>query len=621
MSRARLVIAIAAAILVAPAFAAEWPQWRGPNRDNICTETDLLKEWPEQGPMLLWKTDNIGRGFGPVVARDGRLYVLGYGEEGEYVSALDRGTGKEVWSRQIQEGTKQPQGMYWLSQRAPTVDADRVYAVTAFGMLVCIEADRGGELWRKNYLEEFGGKRVAWGYCDYPLVDGDRLIVTPGGPEAKIVALDKRTGDVIWKAKFEGADIADYSPILVAEIGGVRQYIQLLSKGLVSVDAKDGKLLWRYDKAANRTINLSAPVIRGDEIFCAGAYGQNNTFIAVKREEDRWNIDEKYSSREARMDTWSTGPVRIGDDFFLAGDRGQLLRAEWATGKLKESPKLPFDRASALLFADGRLYIRGVNHTLTLVEVAPKALTVRGTFKIASDSKQGGWTMPVISGGKLFVRDQDVLYCYDLRPQPLPAPRVKDDKPPVREKTPEPQPLPVPPVKDEKPSAKEKTSEPRTFILVPSPTDVVDRMLDLAAVKKTDVVADLGCGDGRILVAAAKRFGCKAVGYELDAECVERARALAKEKGVAERVWVTKIDILDVDLSGLDVVTLYLDAELVRKLVPQLEKLGAGSRIVSHQAMLPGIAIDKTVTMKSTEDGAEHTIHLYTAPLRKKSER
>src|SRR5262249_36716638 len=157
----------------------------------------------------------------------------------------------------------------------------------------------------------------------------DRLIVTPGGPEAKIVALDKRTGDVIWKAKFEGADIADYSPIQVAEIGGVRQYVQLLSKGLVSVDAKDGKLLWRVDKAGNRTINLAAPVIHGDEIFCAGAYGQNNVLVAIKREGNRWNIDEKYSSRDARMDTWSTGPVRIGDDFFLAGDRGQLLRGEW----------------------------------------------------------------------------------------------------------------------------------------------------------------------------------------------------------------------------------------------------------------------------------------------------
>ena len=495
-------------VLAAPALADDWPQWRGPNRDNVCKETGLLPEWPKDGPPLLWKAENIGRGFAPVTARDGRLYTLGFGEKDEYAVALDRGTGKEIWSTKIQEDAKQPPGMYWLSQRAPTVDSERLYAVTAFGALTCLEADRGTPIWRKDYVKDFGGKRTGWGYCDFPLIDGERLITTPGGPESKLVALERRTGDSVWRAAFSGNDVADYSPVQAAEIAGVRQYVQLLSRGIVGLDAKDGKLLWRFDGAGNFTINLATPIIRGDEIFCAGVYGKNNVLIRVKHEGDAWVVEEKYSSRQFQMDNWGTGPVRVGDELFLAGSNGQLFRVEWSTGTVKETAKLPFDRTSSVLYADGRLYVRGVNHTMTLVEIGPKELVIRGSFKIASSSKQGGWTAPVISGGKLFVRDQDELRCYDLRPQPLPLPRLKEAAP----------------------KSKENPSQSNT-LLVPTPTDVVERMLHAwPTSEKGDVLADLGCGDGRIVVAAAKGHGCKAVGYEIDQDCASIALRSARQR-------------------------------------------------------------------------------------------
>ena len=247
MFRVHLVCALFLALLggCAPgaAEAGDWPQWRGPDRSGRSAATGLLQEWPKEGPPLLWKAEGLGTGFAPVSAVGRRLYCLGYRQGDEYVFALDRGTGTEVWATRIGTAVKEAPGMRWLSQRAPTVDGERLYATSAYGDLVCLEADQGKELWRKNYPADFGGKRTSFGYCDYPLVDGDRLICTPGGPTATLAALDKRTGAVIWKAAVPGGDAADYSPVVVAEAGGVRQYVQLLSRGLVGVAAQDGRFM------------------------------------------------------------------------------------------------------------------------------------------------------------------------------------------------------------------------------------------------------------------------------------------------------------------------------------------------------------------------------------------
>lgn len=258
-----------------------WPQWRGPKRNNASTETGLLKQWPEEGPPLVWKVGGLGEGIASVSIAEGRIYTLGYHDRNEYVIALKERTGERIWATRIGPAARENRLMRWLSQRTPTIDGEHIYVVTAKGELICLRTVDGKPLWQKSYSNDFGAKSPTWGFCDYPLVDGDKLICTPGGPQAAIMALNKKTGHLIWKSSSPDNQRSAYTAMVVAEVGGIRQYVTSLSGGMVGVAANDGRLLWYYKGSARYAANSYTPIVRRDLVFYAWGYHRGITLLKL----------------------------------------------------------------------------------------------------------------------------------------------------------------------------------------------------------------------------------------------------------------------------------------------------------------------------------------------------
>jgi tetratricopeptide (TPR) repeat protein len=578
-----------------------WPQWRGPERTNRSKETGLLKTWPKHGPPLAWKAEGLGQGVASVAVAGGRVYTLGYRGEDELVTALQESTGKKVWSVRIGPAVRENMVMRWLGQRTPTVDGDRLYAVTARGELVCLKTAGGKEVWRKSYPKDFGGKAPGWGYSDRPLVDGDRLICAPGGATATVLALNKKTGATLWKCPLDDKLLAGYAATVVAEVGGVRHYVAFLHGAVVGVAARDGKLLWRYDRIANRTANNYTPIVHGDHVFLASGYGSGMALLKLAADRRAVRAEEVYFDRQP-LPPWHEGTVLVGKHLYLGASRG-FTCVEFKTGKVVWQQRGAVGGVVNLVFADGHLYLRSQQGKVALVEATPKAYRLKGTLQIPGARPKPGSTAPVVTGGRLYLRDDDVLFCYDVKEGPARKPGKKPD---------------ITPPKPEKSGGAKSPRRRRgpDAVFVPTPQDVVDRMLELARVKKTDVVYDLGCGDGRIVVTAARKYGCKAVGVDIDPECVRTSRENVKKHALGRLVTIEKKDLFTVNLRKADVVTLYLLPGMNKRLIPQLRKLKPGARVVAHAIPIPGVPADRVVTHTCKEDELEHKIYVWTAPLK-----
>jgi len=271
--RNRIITVCAFAILLSAA-ANEWPQWRGPHRDGISQETGLLKEWPKEGPKLIWKVTDVGSGYSTPAVMSERLYLLGnQGLESEFVEALDSKDGKRLWSASLGKvGNPKQNPNFPAARSTPTLDGDVLYALGSDGDLACVELAQGKVGWRKNLRTDFGGKPGEWAYSESPLVDGENLVCTPGGSEATIVALNLKTGERVWKCSLPEGDEAAYSSAIIVRAGGVKQYVQLLQKGLVGVDAKTGKFLWRYGKPVSKYgANIPTPLASDGSIYVGSA--------------------------------------------------------------------------------------------------------------------------------------------------------------------------------------------------------------------------------------------------------------------------------------------------------------------------------------------------------------
>lgn len=395
--------------------AADWPQWRGPQRNGISAETGLLAEWPKEGPKLVWQVKDIGSGYStPSVVGD-RLYLLSnQGLDNEFVQALDAKDGKRVWSQRIGKvGNPDQQPNYPAARSTPTVDGELVFAFGSDGDLACLERASGKVRWQKNVRKDYGGQPGIWAYSESPLVDGEAVICTPGASDATMLALSKNTGELIWKCPVPGGEQAAYTSAQVDEAGGVRQYVQMLQKGLVGVEAKTGKLLWRYDHTAKGSpAVIPTPVTDGDYIYSAGARAGGGG-VHLKVNGGTFEPEQVYFS--PKLPTSVGGALKVGE-YLYGTSAGALLCLEFKTGNVKWD-----DRsigAAALCYADGRLYLHGENGDVALVEATPEAYREKGRFQPTDPPDRGSskaWAYPIIADGRLYIRDLGMLWCYDVK--------------------------------------------------------------------------------------------------------------------------------------------------------------------------------------------------------------
>jgi outer membrane protein assembly factor BamB len=432
--------------------AADWPQWRGANRDGQSADTGLLREWPTDGPPLAWKSDKLGGGDSAVAVAAGRVFGMGNRGEDEIVWALSESDGSEVWVTRLGSAFQQraSQGKEGPAC-TPTVDGERLYVVGLAGNLACVQVKDGKILWQRSMTEDLGGSLPMWSYRESPLIDGNKVICTPGGADATLVALDKLTGETIWKSKLPdvpagesnapagggggrrggfgggrggfgggGGGGAAYASAIAIDFEGQRQYVQLTAKALIGVAASDGKFLWRHDKPANRMgINCATPLFHDGMVFASSAYGAGGGLVKLSKDADgSVKAEEVYAATD--MQNHHGGMVLLDGCLYGAGggnEGGALACLDFKTGKILWDQRSNGERRAkgSLALADGRLYYRLEDGAIVLIEPDPKQYIERGRFEQPDRTDKPAWSHPVIANGKLYVRDQDVLLCYDVK--------------------------------------------------------------------------------------------------------------------------------------------------------------------------------------------------------------
>jgi outer membrane protein assembly factor BamB len=400
----------AALMLAASAcLAADWPQFRGPDRDDISKETGLLKQWPAAGPALAWKVNGLGGGFsGPSIVGN-QLFTMGDRGGQEFVIALDLTTHKEQWSTPVGPVYTNPNGTG--PRCTPAVDGNFVFVLTPQGDVVCLQTADGKIVWRKNLITDFGGKMMSgWGYSESPLVDGNNVICTPGGSQGSALALNKKTGELVWRCQAI-TDSASYSSFVPAVIGGVRQYIQLSDQNVYAV-SESGKLLW---KAARRgsTAVIPTPIVRDGIVFVASGYGNGCNAFKISAEAGSFKAEQIYANKD--MVNQHGGVILVGDYVYGSSDNGQFRCLDFKTGKVVWENRSV--GKSSVTCADGMLYIRAEAGagTVALVEATPTGYKETGRFNQPERTRLNSWVHPVVVGGKLYLRDQDLLLCYDVK--------------------------------------------------------------------------------------------------------------------------------------------------------------------------------------------------------------
>ena len=391
------------------AVAGDWPQWRGPDRTDVSKETGLLKAWPEGGPKQAWLFKDAGLGYAGYSIADGKLFTMGAREGKEFLIAVNAKEGKELWATEIGGTLKNDWGDG--PRGTPTVDGGRVYALGGQGALICANVSDGKQMWRVA-MKDFGGKTPGWGYTESPLVDGKQILCTPGGEAGAIVALDKATGKALWQSK-DFTDGAQYSSIVPANLNGARQFIQLTMKSVVGLNGADGKMLWRSDWPG-KTAVIPTPIYRDGLVYVTAGYGVGCQMLKVGKGNEVTGV---YTNKV--MKNHHGGVILVGEHLYGHSDGPGWVCQNFKTGEeVWVSKKLG---KGAVGYADGMLYLlEEGSGTVVLIEASPKGWNEHGRFKLDPQTTQRNprgwiWTHPVISNGKLYLRDQELLFCFDVK--------------------------------------------------------------------------------------------------------------------------------------------------------------------------------------------------------------
>lgn len=415
-------LTLTALLIAAAAFqvrSEDWPQWGGPNRDSYSKEKGLLQKWPDGGPKRVWLNENAGIGYAGVAIANGQIFTMGGREGNEHLLALNEKDGKEIWSAKMSPILKNGWGDG--PRGTPTVLDGTVYALSGKGQLIAANAKDGKVLWKKE-LSELGGKEQNWGYTESPLVENGTVYITPGGDKGAVAALDAKSGNVKWQSKDFVVDNVHYSSLVATDLNGTRQLIRLAEKKLAGLDAKTGKLLWQVDYPGKVAV-IPTPIVKGNKIYVTAGY---DTGVSKLIEIDAQNKPKEIYENTV-MRNHHGGVILHNDHIYGYSD---INRGNWVCQKFDTGEQVWAEKAigkGAVTFADNRLYcISEDKGVVALVEPSAEGYKEHGQFTLDPQSKQRSnrgkiWMHPVIANGKLYLRDQELLSCYDVSAGPKTA--------------------------------------------------------------------------------------------------------------------------------------------------------------------------------------------------------
>lgn len=386
----------------------DWPQWRGPRRDDISLERGLLSDWPPEGPAQAWKNDRCGLGYSGFSVVGDQLFTMGQEEGGQFVLCLNANDGSELWRTPV--GGEYPNNWGDGPRCTPTVAGDKVVALSADGILICVGAQDGKKIWSVS-LKDFGGDVPGWGFCESVLVDGSRVVCTPGGSQGSILALELDTGKKIWQST-EFTEGAQYASIVPATINGAKQYVQLTATNVVGINPDTGGVIWKADWPGKVAV-IPTPIVHEDCVYVSSGYGAGSGRFDI----DGSNAKSAWANKV--MKNHHGGVIRVGDNLYGYSDDAGWVCQDWKTGERVWSEKSKLGKG-AVAFADGKLYcVSESGGEVVLIDASPDGWKEHGRFKLSPQTERrkssgGIWVHPVIANGKMFLRDQEIILAYDI---------------------------------------------------------------------------------------------------------------------------------------------------------------------------------------------------------------
>ena len=400
--------------------AGDWPTFRGPHRADVTPNAKLLQEWPADGPKVVWEAAGAGRGYASVCIQGNKFYLLGDGistkdgDKDEYLTAYDLKTGKQLWATNTGKAWNEGPQDWQSSRGTPTVDGDRVFAITPHGQLIAANTADGKIEWQKDLVKDLKGKKGdPWGFGESPTVDGDRLICTPGA-EATMVALNKKTGDLIWTCVRPGDRGAGHASIVTSQIAGKKVFVQTTGGGAMGV-SDDGTLLWSFPIDSTTAV-IPTPIVRENLVFFAAGYGRGGALLK-QVPNDKGGVDvETIYGLNPKLGNKHGGVVLVGDHLYGdSDDSGVPFCANLMTGEQSWKSRGVGGGSAAITSADNKLYIQWANGNFALVDAKQDGYHEISHFKIpGSGGPRPSWAHPVILDGKLYVRQDDKVICYDI---------------------------------------------------------------------------------------------------------------------------------------------------------------------------------------------------------------
>jgi outer membrane protein assembly factor BamB len=386
---------------LAPAADPGWPDWLGPHRDGKSADTGLLAEWPAAGPRLLWKAEGIGVGFSSVAVVGGKVFITGDKEGKLRITAFDL-AGQPLWTADHGQAKGGPDG----SRASPVIDQGNLYLLNGHGLVGCYDAATGGKKWTRE-AKEFRGSSGGWGYAESVLIYKNLALFKPGGKNC-IVALDKTSGETVWKSS--GFDAGpEYGSSIAVTFQGHPTIVTGTSRGIFAVDAADGKLLWSSPFSAGNTANCPTPAYADGYVFWSNGYGRGSICMKLKIEDDQVKADQAWTTQQ--MECHHGGYVIHKG--YVYGNHSD----GWACLDLKTGKRMWNEHGvgkGSLCFADGMLYLFSEHDgQAALATCSPTGLQLTGKVKVKGAGPS--WAHPVVAGGRLYLRYDTNLYCFDVK--------------------------------------------------------------------------------------------------------------------------------------------------------------------------------------------------------------